>query len=106
VAALVVFIELVGLGRAEGRVIVAAEDAWRVSSACEKSENSLQVIEEGVLIACFYWVAKEVFAASITKCYELAVSLDTLGADWSDVVVADAFSDVPLGVLALGFEGW
>ena len=57
---------------------------------------SLQVIEEGVLIACFYWVAKEVFAASITECDELAVSLDTLGADRSDVV-ADAFSNFPLG---------
>jgi hypothetical protein len=72
----------------------------------QKSENSLQVIEEDVLVACFYWVAKEVFAASITKCDELAVSLDTLGADRSDVVVADAFSNFPLGVVALGFEGW
>jgi hypothetical protein len=64
------------------------------------------MIEESVLIACLDWIAKEVFAASITECYELAVSFDTLGADRSDVVVADAFSDVPLGVLALGFEGW
>jgi len=35
VAALVVLIKLVGLGRAEGRVIVAAEDAWRVPSTSE-----------------------------------------------------------------------
>ena len=62
------------------------------------------MIEESILIACLDWVAKEVFAAGITKCDELWVSLDALWADWSDVVVAYALSDFPPGVVALGFE--
>ena len=32
-------------------------------------------------------------------------SLDALWADWSDIVVAYALSDFPLGVVALGFKG-
>ena len=64
------------------------------------------MIEESVLVACLDWVAKEVFAASIAECDELSVSLDALWADWSDVAVADALSDFPLGVVALGFDGF
>ena len=63
------------------------------------------MIEESVLIACLDWIAKEVFAADIAKCDKLTVSLDALWTDWSDIVVAYALSDFPLGVIALGFEG-
>ena len=64
------------------------------------------MIEDGVLIVlCLDWIAKEVFAAGIAKYDELSVFLDALWADWSDIVVAYALSDFPLGVVALGFEG-
>jgi hypothetical protein len=62
------------------------------------------MIEESVLVACLDWIAKEVFAAGIAKCDELSVSLHALWADWSNIVVAYALSDFPLGVVALGFE--
>ncbi len=40
-AALVVLIKLVCLGEAEGRVAVAAEDAWLKTSAGEKTKDPL-----------------------------------------------------------------
>ena len=104
-AALVVLIKLICLGGAEGRVVVTAEDAWLETSACEESKDPLQVIEESVLIACLDWVAKEVFAAGIAKCDELTISLDALWPDWSDIVVAYALPDFPLGFVTFGFEG-
>jgi hypothetical protein len=75
VAALVVFIKLICLGGAEGRVVVTAKDAWSETSAGEESKDPLQMIEESVLIACLDWIAKEVFAAGIAKCDDLSVSL-------------------------------
>ena len=54
------------------------------------------MVEEGVLVASLDWVAEEVFAAGVAECDELPVSLDALWADWSDVVVADTLSDLPL----------
>jgi hypothetical protein len=105
VAALVVFIKLICLGGAEGRVVVTAKDAWSETSAGEESKDPLQMIEESVLITCLDWVAKEVFAAGIAKCDKLAISLDALWTDWSDIVVAYALPDFPLGVVTVGFEG-
>ncbi len=54
------------------------------------------MVEEGVIVAGLDWVAEEVFAAGVAECDELAVPLDALWADWSDVVVADTLSDLPL----------
>jgi hypothetical protein len=54
------------------------------------------VVEEGVLVAGLDWVAEEVFAAGVAECDELSISLDALWADWSDIVVADTLSDLPL----------
>ena len=59
------------------------------------------MVEKGVFDAGLDWVAEEIFAAGIAECDELSVSLDTLRADWSDVVIADAFFNFPLRVCAL-----
>ena len=63
------------------------------------------MIEKSVLITCLDWIAKEVFVADIAKCDKLTVSLDALWTDWSDIVVAYALSDFPLGVVTFGVEG-
>ena len=95
VAALVVLVKCVCLGGSERRVVVAAEDAGFESAAGEETEDSFQVVEERVFVAGLDWVAEEIFAASVPECDELAVSFDAFGADWADVVIADAFPDVP-----------
>ena len=60
------------------------------------------MVEKDVFVAGLDWVAEEIFAAGIAECDELlSVFLDTLRADWSDVVIADAFSHFPLKVVAL-----
>ena len=63
------------------------------------------MIEEGVFVTGLDWVAEEVFAAGIAECDELAVSFDALRVDGSDIVVADTFSDSPLGVIPIVY-GW
>ena len=59
------------------------------------------MVEKGVLVAGLDWVAEEIFAAGIAECDKLSVSLDALRADWSDVAIADAFTDFPLRVVSL-----
>jgi hypothetical protein len=54
------------------------------------------VVEKGVLVACLYRVAEEIFAADVAECDKLTISFDAFWADWSNVVVADAFSNFPL----------
>ena len=100
-----VFVELVGLGRAERRVIIAAKDARSESACGEEADDAIEVVEEGFLVAGLDWVAEEVFAARIAECDELAVSFDALRADGADVVVANALSDVPLRVIPIIY-GW
>ena len=70
-AALIVVVECVGFGGAEGRVVVAAEYLWLVLSCCEESEDSLKVIEECVLVTCLDWVVEHVLASCVAEAEEL-----------------------------------
>ena len=63
------------------------------------------MVEEGVLVAGLDWVAEEVFAAGVAECDELSVPLDAFWADWSNVVIADTLSNLPLGIVALRVGG-
>ena len=53
------------------------------------------MVEECLLVAGLDWIAEQVFAPSVAERDELSVPFDALGADWSNVVVTDAFADGP-----------
>ena len=90
-AALVVFVELVGLGGAERGVVVT-------------SKCAVEVVEEYVFIAGLHRVAEEVFAPGVAEGDELSVPFHALGAYGADVVITDAFSYGPLRIRAV--VGW
>jgi hypothetical protein len=59
------------------------------------------VEEESFLVTGLDWIAEEVLAAHVAECDELAVAVDSLRAYGSDIVVADALADCPLGVFPI-----
>ena len=103
-AALVVLVELVGLGGAEFGVVVTAQDSGFESAGGEVAKYTVEVVEEYVFIAGLYRVAEEVFAPGVAECNELSVPFHALWANGADVVIADAFSDGPLRIRAV--VGW
>ena len=98
VSTLMLFVKLVGLVGPECGVVVALKDAWFEPSCSEEAKYPLKVVEEGLLVASFDWVAK--------KCDKLPIPFYTLWVDWTDVIVADAFADGPLVVLAIVLDCW
>ena len=103
-AALIVFVELVGLGGAERGVVVTAQDSGFESAGGEEAKDAVEVVEEYVFVAGLYRVAEEVFAPGVAEGNELAVPFYALGAYGADVVITDAFSDGPLRIRAVA--GW
>ena len=102
VSALVFFVKLVCSVRSEGCVVVASEDARFEPASSEETEDTFEVIEK-----CVFGVAEEIFAAGVSKRDKLFVPFYALWADGADVVVADAFADRPLVVLAwIGGAWW
>ena len=59
------------------------------------------MVEESFLVTGLDWIAEEVLAARVAECDELSVAVDALRADGSDIIVADALSDCPLGVFPI-----
>ena len=73
VAALIVFLECVGFGRAEGCVVVAVK-YLRLEPACgEESENSNKITQEFVFITCLEGVIEHVLASCVAEADELFV---------------------------------
>ena len=81
--------------------MVAAEDAGSESACCEEANDAIEVVEEGFFVTGLDWAAEEVLAAHVAECDELSVAVDAFRADGSEIVVADALSDCPLGVIAI-----
>ena len=104
-AALVVFVELVGLGGAEFGVVVTAQNSGFESAGGEESKGAVEVVvEEYVFIAGLHRVAAEVLAPGVAEGDKLSVPFHALGAHGADVVITDAFSDGPLRIRAV--VGW
>ena len=103
-AALVVFVELVGLGGAERGVVVTSQDSGFKYAGGEESKDAVEVVEEYVFIAGLHRVAEEVFAPGVAEGDELSVPFHALGAYGAEVVITDAFSDGPLRIRAV--VGW
>ena len=73
VAALIVVVECVGFGGAEGRVVVAAENLRLEPSCSEELEYSVKVIQECVFVTCLDWVVEHVLATCVAEAEELFV---------------------------------
>ena len=99
-SALVVFVKLVRFVRSEGCVVVASEDARFEPTSSEETEDTFEVIEESVFVAGLDGVAEEVFTAGVSERDKLFVPFYALWVDGFNVVVADAFADRPLVILA------
>jgi hypothetical protein len=96
-----VLVKLVCFGRSEGCVVVASKDArFESTSVDEEADDAVEVVEESVLIAGLDGVAEEVFTSGVLERDELLVPFYALWVDGANVVVADAFADGPLVVLA------
>jgi hypothetical protein len=100
VSTLMVLVKLVCFGRSERCVVVASEDARFESTSVEETDDAVEVVEESVFIAGLDGVAEEVFTAGIAERDELLVPFYAFLVDGANVVVADAFADGPLVVLA------
>ena len=88
VAALVVLVEGKALVRAERGEVVAAEDAGLESAGGKESEDTVEIVEEGVLVAV---LDRKVVAEG----EELLVPFYAGWVDGTHVVVADTLTDVP-----------
>ena len=100
-------VELVCFVRSEGCVVVASEDARFEPASSEETENTFEVVENCVFVASLDGVAVETFAAGVSERDKLSVPFYALWANGADVVIADAFVDSPLVVLAgIGGVGW
>ena len=72
VATLIVFVECVGFGGAEGRVVVA--EHLRLEPSCsEESEYSVKVIQECVFVTYLDWVVEHIFASCVAEAEEMFV---------------------------------
>ena len=96
-AALVVLVELVGLGGAERGVVVTSQDSGFESAGGEESKCAVEVVEEYVFIADLHRVAEGVFAPVVAKGDELSVPFHALGTYGADVVLTDASTENPSG---------
>ena len=72
-AALIVVVESVGFGGAEGHVVVSVEYLWLEPSCCEELEYSLEVVQGCVFVTCFDWVVEHVLASCVAEAEELFV---------------------------------
>ena len=99
---LMFLVELVGLVRAEGYIVIAAEYPWFESAGGEEAEYAVEVVVEGFFVAGLNRVAKQIFDYGVSECNELPVPFDTLLRVYgADIVVADTLADGPLVVLAV-----
>ena len=95
-----VLVKLVCLGRSEGCVVVASEDARFEPTSAEETDDAVEVVEESVFITGLDGVAEEVFTAGVSERDKLFIPFYALWIDGANVVVADAFADGPLVILA------
>jgi hypothetical protein len=96
-----VLVKLVCFGRSEGCVVVASEDVRFEPTSVEETDDAFEVVEESVFVAGLDGVAEEVFTAGVAERDELLVPFYAFWVDGANVVVADAFADGPLVVIAL-----
>ena len=98
---LMVLVKLVSFGRSEGCVVVASEDVRFEPTSVEETDDAVEVVEESVFIAGLDGLAEEVFTAGVSERDKLLVPFYALWVDGANVVVADAFADVPFVVVAV-----